>query len=69
MIDLCLALSLFGTIPEGNIPIEAKLGLWEYGYEFRFFADSQKVKKKIVYLLCADRELVDLGKDSDGVNI
>lgn len=59
IIDLCLALSIFGSIPPGNLPLIIDT------QEIQTFAYSQEDKKRLVYLLCSYRELADLNKDSE----
>lgn len=49
--NLCLALTIFGSIPEGNLPLEIDT------QEIQVFVYSQEDKEKVVKLLCEDLDL------------
>ncbi len=52
--DLCIALSIFGSIPEGNISLEVQTE------EVQVHVYSQQDKKKVYRLLCYDRDLGEI---------
>ena len=52
--NLCFALWIAGTVPEGNLPLEVCLDKWEYGCRLSFLVYEPEDKHNIRTVICRD---------------